>query len=57
MASSEEPKKSFTKSMFAGDLDQEIVFPYPKMDPDEEESLRMILDSIREFFKDNVDSA
>ncbi len=57
MASSEEPMKSFTKAMFAGGLEQDIVFPYPKMDPDEEENLSMILGSIREFFKDKVDSA
>ncbi len=50
-------QKSFTKSLFAGDIQQDLIFPYPKMDGEEEENLRMILDSVRQFAKDKVDSA
>jgi len=49
--------QSFTKSMFAGDIQQDIIFPYPKMAEEEEENLRMILESLREFARDNIDSA
>ena len=49
--------RSFTKSMFAGDIQQNIIFPFPKMAEEEEESLRMILESLREFARDHIDSA
>lgn len=49
--------RSFTKSLFAGHIEQEIIFPYPELQPDEAESLKMVLDSLRQFAKDNIDAA
>lgn len=57
MASNERESNSFSKALFAGSIEQEIVFPYPKMDKEEEENLKIILDSVRQFAKDNIDSA
>ncbi len=48
---------SFCKSLFAGAIEQEIVFPYPRIDAEEEENLSMILDSLRQFAKDHVNSS
>src|SRR5262249_26091005 len=48
---------SFTKSMFLGDLREDLVFPFPALAAEEKESLRMILDALRAWAKENVDSA
>lgn len=57
MAQNGRESNSFMKSLFAGSIEQGLVFPYPRMDSEEEENLRIILDSIRQFAKDHVDSA
>ncbi|MCG8603437.1 acyl-CoA dehydrogenase family protein, partial [bacterium] len=57
MMADRKEKKSFSKCMFAGGIEQEIVFPYPKVDADEAENLKLILESIREFAKDNIAAA
>ncbi|MEP6732381.1 MAG: acyl-CoA dehydrogenase family protein, partial [bacterium] len=47
---------SFTKGVFLGEIREDLVFPFPALEASERESLRMILDSIRAWAKDNVDS-
>lgn len=54
---SDDKTQSFLKSLFAGDVRQDIVFPYPFMKPQEQDDLRIILDSFREFARDHIDSA
>lgn len=46
---------SFVKALFAGSIEQDLIFPYPKMDKEEEENLKLILDTVRQFAKDNID--
>jgi len=48
---------SFMRGLFAGTLEEELVFPFPTMSTEERESLRMILDSFRAFAADHIDSA
>lgn len=54
---SDDKTQSFLKSLFAGEVRQEIVFPYPFMPPHEQDDLRIIIDSFREFARDHIDSA
>jgi len=46
---------SFTKSIFRGELREELIFPFPKLTPEDEESQRMILDSFRSWAAQAVD--
>jgi acyl-CoA dehydrogenase family protein 9 len=48
---------SFTKSIFLGELREDLIFPFPALTADEKESLRMILDAFRAWAAENVDSA
>jgi acyl-CoA dehydrogenase family protein 9 len=48
---------SFTKGVFLGEIRENLVFPFPELAKEERESLGAILDSFREWAKDNVDSA
>ena len=48
---------SFTKGVFLGEIREDLVFPYPVMPTDERDSLNAILDSLRGWAADNVDSA
>jgi acyl-CoA dehydrogenase family protein 9 len=48
---------SFTKGIFLGEIREDLVFPYPVMPADERDSLNAILDSLRGWAADNVDSA
>jgi acyl-CoA dehydrogenase family member 9 len=43
--------------MFLGEIREDLVFPYPVMPADERDSLNAILDSLRAWAADNVDSA
>lgn len=45
---------SFLKSLFAGEIEQDMVFPYPQMDADEKDNLRIIIESFREFARDHL---
>jgi acyl-CoA dehydrogenase family member 9 len=40
---------SFSKSLFLGEIHEEIVFPYPKPDQDERERIRKLVTQAREF--------
>jgi acyl-CoA dehydrogenase family protein 9 len=44
------------KSLFAGQIPEETVFPYPEIDPSERETVTAFLDSFRSYAKDHVDS-
>ena len=48
---------SFTKGMFLGEIREDLVFPYPVMPPEERDSLNAIIDSLRSWAADNVNSA
>ena len=40
---------SFAKSLFLGEIHEELVFPYPKPDPAEQDKVRLLVQSAREF--------
>src|SRR3954471_6170611 len=48
---------SFTKGMFLGEIREDLVFPYPVMPADERDSLNAIIDALRSWATDHVDSA
>ena len=48
---------SFTKSIFVGEIREDLVIPYPSLSPEERESLGMILDSMRDWAASSVDSS
>ena len=49
--------RSFSKSLFAGNIEQDLIFPYPEASAEERETLKLLLESVREFARDHVDSA
>jgi acyl-CoA dehydrogenase family protein 9 len=50
-------ENSFMKSLFHGLIEENLVFPYPEMDPEEKESVNLILDNVRKFAESEVDAA
>ncbi|MGK5089720.1 acyl-CoA dehydrogenase family protein [Bdellovibrionota bacterium FG-2] len=50
-------ENSFMKSVFFGEIREDLIFPYPKVAEDTSETVRMIIDSFDKFAKDNVKSA
>src|SRR5690349_5171328 len=48
---------SFTKSVFLGEIREELVFPFPVLSDDEKESLTAILDAMHDWARSSVDSA
>jgi acyl-CoA dehydrogenase family protein 9 len=48
---------SFTKGIFLGEIREDLVFPYPAMPAADRDSLNAILDSLRSWAADNVDSS
>jgi acyl-CoA dehydrogenase family member 9 len=48
---------SFTKGIFLGEIREDLVFPYPVMPADERDALSAIIDSLRSWAADNVDSS
>lgn len=50
-------ENSFMKSLFFGQIREDLVFPYPKMKPDQSETVVMILDAFEKFARDHVKSA
>lgn len=48
--------ESFMKSLFHGVIADGLLFPYPQAAPSEVDQLQMMLDSVRRFFAQNVDS-
>jgi acyl-CoA dehydrogenase family protein 9 len=54
---SPETNPSFTKGVFLGEIREDLIFPFPTLSAEERESLTMILDSVRNFAAERVDSA
>jgi acyl-CoA dehydrogenase family protein 9 len=48
---------SFTKGVFLGEIREDLVFPYPVMPAEERDSLNAILDALRAWAADNVNSS
>src|SRR4051812_16881974 len=46
---SEHAVSSFAKSLFLGEIHEEMVFPYPKPDDEEEQRIRTLVDQAREW--------
>jgi acyl-CoA dehydrogenase family protein 9 len=58
MAPSAAPRTlSFMKGLFEGRLHSELVFPYPRTTADEQETLRLVLDTFRGWAKESLDGA
>ncbi|MCM0605387.1 MAG: acyl-CoA dehydrogenase family protein [Xanthomonadaceae bacterium] len=53
---SETIENSFMKSMFSGEIREDLIFPYPKIPDDTKETVKMILDSLGKFAKDQFKS-
>jgi acyl-CoA dehydrogenase family protein 9 len=47
---------SFTKGVFLGEIREDLIFPFPTLAADEQESLTMVLDSWRAFAADHIDT-
>jgi len=45
------------KSLFAGEIPEDTVFPFPEIEESERETVSAFLDSFRAFARDHVDSA
>lgn len=45
------------KSLFQGAIAEQLIYPYPCLDADERENVRMMVDSVRRFVDTHVDSA
>src|SRR6185436_11414090 len=46
---------SFTKGVFLGEIHEDLILPFPQLNPADAESQRMILDSFHEWAKGAVD--
>jgi acyl-CoA dehydrogenase family protein 9 len=52
-----EKMPSFSKAMFSGQIEEDLLFPYPKMKPEEEENVNILIDSLKKFAKEKIDDA
>ena len=52
---SPETNPSFTRGIFAGEIREDLVFPFPEPSAEERESLRAILDAFRSFAAATID--
>jgi acyl-CoA dehydrogenase family member 9 len=48
-AATERRVSSFAKSLFLGEIHEDLVFPFPKPDPDEQDRIRALIASLREI--------
>ena len=48
-AATEQAVSSFAKSLFLGEIHEELVFPFPKPDPEEQDRIRSLIASLREM--------
>lgn len=46
---------SFTKSLFLGEIHEDVVFPYPKPDEAEQQKIRELVASVRELAAEKID--
>jgi acyl-CoA dehydrogenase family protein 9 len=56
MSAQTEAVASPLKSLYAGHIDEERIFPYPEIKPDERETVSTFLDSLRQFSAEKIDS-
>jgi len=57
-AQSSEPLQgvsSFAKSLFLGEIHEDLVFPFPKPEEAEQRKIRGLIDSLREFADESID--
>jgi acyl-CoA dehydrogenase family member 9 len=54
-AEAEEGVSSFAKSLFLGEIHEELVFPWPTTDRDEQDRIRALNTRIREYCAENYD--
>lgn len=47
--------RSFAKSLFFGDIQEDMVFPYPRLEPEEAARLETILRSVSAFARKDID--
>ncbi|MFO0756434.1 MAG: acyl-CoA dehydrogenase family protein [Byssovorax sp.] len=50
-------EQSFMKALFHGVIAEDMIFPFPEMPGDDRDNTSLILDSVRRYFAENVDSA
>ncbi|MGZ3689591.1 MAG: acyl-CoA dehydrogenase family protein, partial [Bdellovibrionota bacterium] len=48
---------SFMKSLFFGEIREDLIFPYPRLPKDTAETVRMVMDSMEKFARDQIKSA
>src|SRR6266480_1067884 len=46
---------SFAKSLFLGEIHEDLVFPYPKPSDAEQQKVRTLIQSLREFASESID--
>src|SRR6476619_4452407 len=46
---------SFAKSLFLGEIHEDVVFPYPKPDAEEQDKIRGLVQSVRELAEAKID--
>ena len=46
---------SFAKSLFLGEIHEDLVFPYPKPDPEEQDKIRGLIARLREIAAELID--
>jgi alkylation response protein AidB-like acyl-CoA dehydrogenase len=52
----EEGVSSFAKSLFLGEIHEDLVFPWPSPDPDEQDRIRELNARIRDYCAENYDA-
>jgi len=50
-------EQSFLKALFHGVISEDLIFPYPEMSAEERENTSLMVESVRRFFEQRVDSA
>src|SRR5439155_26514441 len=46
---------SFAKSLFLGDVHEDLVFPYPKPADEEQQKVRVLVEGLRELAAESID--
>ena len=57
MTERKHPIPGFARGLFAGHLEDGMIFPFPRADAGERESLELLLDSFRKFADQKIDGA
>src|SRR5438067_12737268 len=47
---------SFMKSLFFGEIREELIFPYPSLSAETSQTIRLVLATLEKFAKDHVKS-